>query len=93
MIIGIISCFDAGCNLFYPVNSLVEENPLAKYLLIISEQNVALLISMKATGTILALSFLKVYYYYFREQALIIASTLAIVQFFIIVYMLTAVAA
>lgn len=75
-----ISCLDAWLNLVYPVHDGVEENPFARQILIASNNDIALLIAIKAVGTILALAFLRDYYYYNRGRAYIIAGALALIQ-------------
>ena len=88
LVIGVISCVDAWFNLEYPVHDGVEENPIARQILLSSNNNLALLIAAKAAGTMIALAFLKSYYYYNMIHAYIMAGTVALVQVMFLYYIM-----
>jgi hypothetical protein len=90
LVIGCVSCADGILNIIYPVTAAVEENPIAAAILRASNDSIALLMALKAAGTILVLGFLQLYSRYKYEQALLIAGVLAGVQMWVLGYILFA---
>ncbi len=81
-----ISSADAYLNLRYPVTAAVEENPLARWILLRSHNDVALLISLKLFGTSLVIGLLCLGYWVHRRGALIVAGAIALVQVVILLH-------
>jgi hypothetical protein len=83
-----ISSADAYLNLKYPVTSAVEENPIARWILLRSHNDVALLISLKLFGTSLVIGLLCLGYWLNKRAALIIAGAIATVQVVILLHII-----
>lgn len=81
-----VSAADAYLNLKYPVTAAVEENPMARWILLRSHNDVALLISLKLFGTSLAIGLLCLGYWVHRRGALMIAGVIALVQVVILLH-------
>jgi hypothetical protein len=90
IIVGGISCIDGILNIVYPVTAEVEENPIAAAILRASNDNIALLMTLKAAGTIFVLGFLALYSRWRYAKALLIAGTLAVFQMLALTYILYA---
>ncbi len=87
LFIGLTSAYDAYLNLRYPVTAQVEENPIAKWILQASGDDVPLLIGLKFAGTLACLGVLVLVYLHKKASAMLIASTVASVQGMVLWYL------
>jgi hypothetical protein len=69
---------DTFLNIKYPVRAEVEENPIARWLLQVSHNDLGLLMAVKMAGTSLASCVLVVIYQRRRDMALAIAASVAL---------------
>ena len=87
LFIGWVSAYDAYLNLRYPVTAQVEENPVAKWILEASSDDVPLLIGLKFAGTLACHGLLVVVYLIRKRTAMLIAAGVASVQAMVLVYL------
>jgi hypothetical protein len=87
LIIVSVSAVDAYLNMKYPVCVATEENPVARYILHLSSNDIALLISLKLFGTVTAVALLMAYYSIRKMAATVVAVVLAITQLLLMAYM------
>jgi hypothetical protein len=78
---------DTYLNIKYPIIAIEEENPLARWILFLSDNDIALLISLKFLGTTLAIIILFFIYLHSKFLAVMIASGTAITMLGLIIYM------
>ena len=88
LVIFATSIVDAWFSIKYPVTIFTEENPIAWYILLVSDNDMPLLMLIKAIGTGLVVAFLSIYYYYDRSKALTVAFCLVIFQLWLLCYIL-----
>ncbi len=89
IIVG-ISAIDAYLNVRFPVRDSNEENPIARWILTVSQNDVSLLISIKLLGTALVPGILCAYYSLYWKRALVVAGVVASFQCYVLSYLLLA---
>ena len=88
--IGIISSIDIYWSIINQnVLGELEENPIGRYLIEISDGSVALFMSVKVAGTIIALGALVFLYHWKKKYAWPIIISLTVAQFFLLSYLNT----
>jgi hypothetical protein len=80
LFVAFVSAYDTYLNIRYPVTAKAELNPLAKFVLEASADDLALLIALKLFGTVIVLSILQLAYAYKRGHAFVIVSAVALAQ-------------
>jgi hypothetical protein len=80
---------DTYLNIKYPVKDKVEENPIAKWILQQSNNDLGLLIAIKLIGTNLAITLLTLYYRHNKGKALVASGSVAGCVIAMLVYMVT----
>ena len=90
MAIGIISAIDIYWSIInQSVLGELEENPIGRYLINISDGDIALFMSVKVAGTIIALGVLVFLYHWKQKYAWPIIISLTVAQFFLLSYLNT----
>jgi hypothetical protein len=79
---------DTYLNLKYPVKVAVELNPMARWLLRVSDNDLALFMAVKWVGTCLALCVLVFLYRHRRDMALAASGTLAVCVTTMLIFMI-----
>ncbi len=87
MMIIVASSVDTYINIKYPITSTFEENPIARWVLLESDNDLALLISLKFFGLSLAIVFLMLLYLYNDMIAVLSSAGLAAIFGILIMYM------
>lgn len=88
IIIVLVAGIDSYLNLRYPVHSSQELNPIASYILRASNEDLALLISIKLVTTAIIAIFLQHYYNVNKNYATLTCGCLATVQIFVLAFLL-----
>ncbi len=78
---------DTYLNIEYPVKDKVEENPVAKWVLQHSHNDLGLLIALKLIGTNLAIALLTLYYRHKKGMALVASGSVAFIVTIMLMYM------
>jgi hypothetical protein len=78
---------DTYLNIEYPVKAKVEENPVAKWVLQQSNNDLGLLIAVKLIGTNLAIALLTLYYRHSKGKALVVSGSVALIVTSMLAYM------
>jgi hypothetical protein len=87
LFIGWVSAYDAYLNLRYPVTALTEENPLARWILEASGNDLPLFIALKFAGTLVCLGVLALYYRLRPSNALACAALVSAAQAWVLIYL------
>lgn len=87
IIIVLVAGVDTYLNLKYSVDSTQELNPIASYILRVSNEDLALLVSIKLVCTAIIAIFLQHYYNVNKNYAMLTCGCLAAVQVFVLIFL------
>lgn len=88
LVIISFACIDSYLNLHYGLQYQNELNPLAKWVLFVSNNNLALLFSLKMFGTSLSVAFLVWLYFHNRNLAAKCSCVIAFILILLLGFMI-----
>jgi hypothetical protein len=87
LFVAFVSAYDTYLNVRHPVTAATELNPMARFLLQASDNDLALLIATKLFGTTIVLSFLLLALFYKRNNAYVVVFCVAMAQLAVLMYL------